>query len=339
MEKKGCNKAGARRDWILTLPATHYTRDQVEAGLSQYDYIGQLEMGSQGDGSGYLHWQVYIQNRTPVRFETLRSKFSKGHFEGRRGSKRQAHDYVTKTSTSQGVSIQSEGYEVPPEDAATGSGTVERLRDAMMNGASAGELILGDVGAAQHLRYIREFEAELGAATHGRSLRELEVRYVFGPAGCGKTRSFYEEHGFDDVYSVSTYAHPWDRYAGESVILLDEFVGQLDLEFLLKFLDRYPLQLPARYADRWAAFSQVVMLSNQPIEAAYPGVHAAVPEQWRALTRRVTLYQYMDESGVLHDLALPEAKRRTVLPGDVPEVTESRAGDAEWDTFLKSHGV
>ena len=115
-------------------------------------------------------------------------------------------------------------------------------------------------------------------------------------------------------------------------------MGQIDLEFLLKVLDRYPLQLPARYADRWAAFSRVVMLSNQPIKAAYPGVHAAVPEQWRALTRRVTAYQYMDASGMLHDLALPEAKRKTVLPG-LSEGAEPVPGDAEWDTFLKSHGV
>ena len=338
--EKGCNKKegapkGASRDWMATLKYEDYSREYVEEALSPYDYIGQLESGEK---TGYLHWQVYIQNATPIRFETLKSKFPTGNFMKRLGTKWEAHSYVTKDETAMGVSIQSEGYEVPPMEFTSGS-EVERLRDALLGGATAGELILNDVGAARHLRYIREFEAELGAATHGKTMREVEVRYVFGPAGCGKTRGFYDEHGFDDVYSVSTYAHPWDRYAGEATILLDEFVGQLDLEFLLKFLDRYPLQLPARYADRWAAFSRVVMLSNQPIEAAYPGVHAAVPEQWRALTRRVTSYQYMDESGVLHDLALPEAKRRTVLPGDVPEVTEPRAEDAEWDQFLRSHGV
>src|SRR5699024_1923924 len=83
-----------------------------------------------------------------------------------------------------------------------------------------------------------------------------------GAPGCGKTSGFYEEHGYKDVYSVSTYSHHWDAYNGESIILMDEFSGQMEFEFLLILLYRYPLRLPARYGDRWAACYRYVMMSK-----------------------------------------------------------------------------
>lgn len=295
------------RSWILTLPASEYDQETVEGELSAYAYVGQLESG---DETGYEHWQVYIENRTPVRFDTLKSKFPKGHFESRAGSKWQAYQYVTKADTFLGVRIGSEEFVIPEPDGGR-SMSVETIRKKMISeGVTFRDLILKEPLAAHHVNYARELEAQLRAETCGNSLREVEVEYVFGDAGAGKTKSVYERFAFRDVYSVGSYRNPFDAYNFEPVLVLDEFRGQIEFEFLLKLLDRYPLQLPARYADRWAAFERVILLSNLPIEECYPYVYAESPSQWAALRRRIGVYEQMFEGGVKVPLELPETCER-----------------------------
>ena len=84
------------RDWMLTLPEEYYSRDIVEDKLRSYDYIGQLESGKE---SGYRHFQIYVENKNAIKFETLRSKFPRGHYEPRRESKSQCLKYCTKSDT------------------------------------------------------------------------------------------------------------------------------------------------------------------------------------------------------------------------------------------------
>lgn len=78
MRDENNTNRSASRSWILTLPASEYDRSAVEAELGPYGYVGQLEQGGEGDDDGCLHWQIYIENKTPVRFDTLRSKFPRG---------------------------------------------------------------------------------------------------------------------------------------------------------------------------------------------------------------------------------------------------------------------
>lgn len=190
------------------------------------------------------------------------------------------------------------------------------------------EVMLREPLTAQHMNYARELEAQVNAEKWGNMLREVEVEYTWGPAGCGKTSSVYDRFGFTDVYAVGNYSNPWDAYSGEPVVMLDEFAGQIDFTFLLKVLDRYPLRLPARYADRWAGFSRVVMLSNVPLEDCYPWVRAETPEQWRALTRRIGVYQSMAIGGGTTPLPLPE-------PGKPARGKDSRRiSDEEFEALL-----
>ena len=84
--------------------------------------------------------------------------------------------------------------------------------------------------------------------------RDLEVTYIFGPTATEKTRGVLEKHGYSSVYRVTDYKHPFDRYAQEPVMLLDEFRSSLLVGDMLDYLDGYPLALPARYANRQACY-------------------------------------------------------------------------------------
>jgi len=117
--------------------------------------------------------------------------------------------------------------------------------------------------------------------------RQLSVTYIWGPTGTGKTRFVMETHGYRDVYRVTDYTHPFDRYASEPVLCLDEFRSSLPIGDMLQYLDGYPIALPARYANRVACYETVYLISNIPLTAQYRNVQDYEQETWRAFIRRI----------------------------------------------------
>ncbi|MCL2861743.1 MAG: hypothetical protein FWE22_04970 [Firmicutes bacterium] len=93
------------RSWILTQSAEKITEEDLIQALSKYTWIGQLEKGEKGGEQGYLHYQVYIENVRTIRFSTLKNKLPNAHIQERRGTRRQAYDYVTKETTRVGEII------------------------------------------------------------------------------------------------------------------------------------------------------------------------------------------------------------------------------------------
>ena len=71
-----------------------------------------------------------------------------------------------------------------------------------------------------------------------------------------------EAHGYSSVYRVTDYSHPFDRYAQEPVLCLDEFRSSLLIGDMLDYLDGYLLALPARYANRQVCYERVYIISN-----------------------------------------------------------------------------
>lgn len=299
-QKTGQEKDLVSRSWMLTLKASDYPQQEVEEKLAQYSYIGQLEKGEE---TGYEHWQVYVENKTQIRFSTLKSKFPTGHFEVRRGSKESCYDYVTKDDTALGVRIQNGEIDVKEKKRGRAE-ELDRLRTLLLGGKPLGEIILEEQSSANHLTYLRELDYQMKRRQAKGKLRDVEVSYIFGATGVGKTRMVYDLYADrpEELNVVGNYAHPFDSYDAEECLVLDEFAGQLDFEYLLKLLDRYPIELRARYRDKTAVFTKVFILSNVPLSHCYPDVMKMRPRQWDALLRRIDHYQEMQADGVLVDV-------------------------------------
>ena len=119
------------------------------------------------------------------------------------------------------------------------------------------------------------------------TFRELEVTYIWGPTGTGKTRSVMEGHSYAGVYRVTDYGHPFDSYAGEEVLLLDEYASNFKIRDMLNYLDGYPLTLPARYSNRVACYRRVYIISNLCLTKQYPEIQYESPATYGALLRRI----------------------------------------------------
>ncbi len=118
--------------------------------------------------------------------------------------------------------------------------------------------------------------------------RNLEVTYLNGLTGSGKSRFVMETYGYPNVYRVQNYdSGAFDEYDGQDVVLFEEFRNGFKIEQMLNFLDGYPLQLPARYANKMAKFTKVFIATNWNLNEQYKSIQEKYPSTWDAFLRRI----------------------------------------------------
>ena len=303
MKKKGSGALPKQsRSWILTISAAKHSREEVEEALSPYTYIGQLE---EGESNSFRHFQLLIENATPVRFSTLKRKLPSIHIEPRRGTVAEAVAYVTKKDTRVPGETPLQNGTISLRDEKGKRSDLERIRTAILEeGRSVDDVILTMPEAARVTKYVKDLAAARDRADARGRERDVEVIYLYGDPGVGKTRWLYDH--FDDVARLTDYRN-FDAYNGEKVLALDEYVGQLDLRLLNGILDRYPIDLPARFYDRPAQFDTVVMLSNHPVWDIYGWEK---PVSRRAFARRLDRVLMMTAGGHVQELDVDSVRSR-----------------------------
>ena len=119
--------------------------------------------------------------------------------------------------------------------------------------------------------------------------RSVSAWVLYGPTGVGKSRAAFALGG-DDAFSVTVPGKDiwFDGYEGERTLIIDEFAGQIRLQYLLRLLDGYPLQLPVKGGHAWALYTEVIITSNYSPISWYRDVFEGDVNhpQYKALMRR-----------------------------------------------------
>ena len=209
----------------------------------------------------------------------MQRRFYGAHIEAAKGTHRENRDYIRKegkwrdsdkSETNMPETFEESG-ELPEESDRRVKQT-EAIFALVESGASNAEIMRECPSAMLHLPRIEQARQTLLEETYRKEFRKLTVEYIWGETGVGKTRSVMEKHGYENVFRVTNYAHPFDGYTGQDVIVFDEFRSSLPLSDMLCYLDGYPLTLPCRYANRVACYTKVYILSNIPLDKQYPNV-------------------------------------------------------------------
>lgn len=248
------------------------------------------EIGEQGTP----HTHVYVAFRNAVMFSTMQQRFYGAHIEAAKGTHRENRDYIRKEGkwrdTDKAETNLPETFEESgelPDEPDRRMKQSEAILAMVEDGASDSEIVRTYPSAMYHLKRIEQTRQTFLEETYREQWRTLHVEYIWGATGVGKTRSVMDKHGYKNVFRVTNYAHPFDGYKGERVLLFDEFRSSLPLADMLKYLDGYPLMLPCRYADKVACFTEVYIVSNIPLEQQYPNVQAEEPASYAAFMRRI----------------------------------------------------
>lgn len=276
-------KTSQNRSWMVTLSAEKWSKEKVQEALKNYTYIGQLEKGDETD---YLHWQIYIENKNPIKFSTLKNKLPEAHLQPRWGSKKQCYGYVTKLKTAIPDTLIENG-EIDMTESASPKVTVEGVVDMMKRGMTLDEVLVEYPSIWRSAAYLERVDGILQRKRLSASERPLKAFYLYGEPGTGKSTHLTRKYGFENVYRVTDYKHPFDSYSGEPVLILDEFYDSLPFGTLLTALEGLPFEMPARYNNKWAAYEEVWIVSNRKIQDQYSNLQFYEPERFNALLRRI----------------------------------------------------
>ena len=289
MTQKGKTKDIRTRFWSVTQPAEGehgLSRQEIEKALESYDFIGQEELSK----TGYRHYQMLVAAApgSTIRFSTMKKALPKAHLEPARDAQAMLQ-YCTKEKTRVEGSeplVKGDRWDSIPSTKGHRS-DLERIQERIMESdISLVELYNEIPKAAQFNRMCESLVYARDSKKWGRKMRNVETTVLIGETGTGKTTWVYETFNPEDICHISHYRNGnYDAYNGEKVLVLDEFNGQIPIEELLRLLDKFPLKLACRYADKQARFEQVVILSNVEPWKWYP---KAPTSQKQALQRRLS---------------------------------------------------
>lgn len=266
----------------------NYTSEEVAA----FDQWGQAlcsyyTYGRETGESGTPHLQGYIELNGKRRFSSLKRSLTEVgleriHLEPRRGTSDEAADYCHKDGNYIEFGQRSKSRQGRRSD-------LINLRDDLLAGHALVDIAQNHFAA--FIRYQRGINA-FRSVMASKRMWEMEVFVLWGKTGTGKTRRVFEEVGDRPLYCHP--GGPWfDGYDGEEDVLFDEFSGSyFALPYLLKLLDRYPMQVPIKGGFVSFIPKRIWITANYPPNEWYA---TAKEEHVAALMRRLTDIQEFTE--------------------------------------------
>lgn len=272
-----------------------------------------------GIEKGREHVHIFLYSHAPIRFGTVKNRFPIAHIERAYGSAKENRDYIQKI----GKWEKSEKAKTSLKDSFFESGACpseneEKAPDqtVIMNMITEGRSTLEIIQKKKQYLFkgkdIDNLREIFNREKFSMCMRNIETIYIFGKTGVGKTRTVYDNYKLNEICRVTNYRHgsiSFDSYSGQKVLVFDEYRSQIPISEMLCYLDRYPVQLPARYMDRTACYEKVYILSNLPLEDQYRDVQVNSKETWNALVRRIDKVIELDSDGKVIEYKKERYKR------------------------------
>lgn len=333
------NENSRSRKWQLTInnPLQHsMTHDEIKVNLSKFKNCIYWCMCDETGENGTYHTHIYFQCSDGAKFSTVKKRFPSAHIEYVKGTAQENRDYIRKEGKYLGTAKAETNH--PDTFEEYGTMPVERgykkendladLFDMMKEGMSIYEIVQE---CPQYLLQTDKLERAMLMIRQEvvkTTWRDLEVAYIWGPTGTGKTRYVMEMYGYDKVYRVTDYEHPFDGYQGQDIICFEEFRSSLRIEDMLKYLDGYPVEFPARYSNKQALFHKVFIISNIDLKDQYCYIQDSQEFTWKAFLRRIHKVLVFPALGVKNEYDTAEYMSNGFNPlhGSSPFDSEKETG-------------
>jgi len=294
--------ANQLRNFCLTLNNPEQTDEQFNEYLQSLDHIKYFIFAREkGDGTeanpdGTVHLQAYIEFTQGKTFSTIKKLFPKAHIEPRLGTKQAARDYILKVGKYKDKAHTRIGEIFMFGDFAEERSRSDLLKIVDMLHEGKTEQDVRKAFPSQFLvmkNKIRDYIQSLKEEQFKYVRRlNLEVTYIFGTTGKGKTRYVLDKYGDENVFRMTRYGRredeeKFDSYAGQDVIIFEEFRSSISISNMLNYLDVYGVSLPARYGDKAACYTKAFIISNWKLEQQFKNIQTEYPETWKAFLRRI----------------------------------------------------
>lgn len=302
------------RKWVITInnpQENGFTHDVICEKLMKFfpEYFCLAD--EVGNETKTFHTHIFVYSQSPMRFNTIKSRFPIAHIEKAYGTVQENREYIRKEgkwkdTEKAETSIEGSFYEygVMPTEGAERSPKMSKLIDCIKDGNTASEILEKYPEFALRVREIETLSQMLMKEKYKRQYREtIEVVYLFGASGTGKTRSIFQQHDPGNICRITDYHSGqgirFDSYTSEDVLVFEEFDSRVPIRDMLNYLDIYPLSLPARYNNRIACYTKVYITSNLPLSEQYKDIQYLSPRTWEAFLRRIhKVYEFHEDGSI-----------------------------------------
>ena len=294
------------RKWQVTInnPVDKgFSHDVIKSKLDEFSSLVYWCMADEIGENNTYHTHIYFCLSSASRFSTVKKRFEGGHFEMAKGTSQQNRDYIFNQGK---WNKEKKGHIILPETHEEyGECPVERqgqrndlhdLYDMIKQGMTNYEIIENEPNYMMNIDKIERARQIIREEKYKNTFRNLNVKYIFGETGVGKTRGIMEMHEYVNVFRVTDYKNPFDNYKGQSAIMFEEFRSSLKIQDMLNYLDGYPLELPCRYTNKIACYTDVYIVTNISLENQYKEIQKEYKETWEAFLRRINQVIKMEKN-------------------------------------------
>lgn len=250
------------KNWCITSYEYEYIRaisEQAELREEVQYFIGQTETCPE---TSRVHFQGFIQfkRRRSMRQVKRWLRDDTVHLEVARGTAEENRAYCSKEETRE---VDGVSFEVGTLISQGERRDLHEMGAAALRGESL--LSIAESNTASFARYHGGIRAirQLAQRERTRDWRDVKVWVFHGDAGSGKSALArrYDQSLFA-LDCAGEQRIVFDGYEGDKTLLIDDFYGNIRYNFLLRILDGYQLQLPARYSNCYAEYDTVILTSN-----------------------------------------------------------------------------
>lgn len=256
--------------WILTIP--HYAfMPYLPPGIVYMR--GQLE---QGGNTNYLHWQLVVHCSRQRRLAWIRNTFGPYHADPTRSAA--AESYCFKDETA-----------IPGTRFELGNKPIRRNSrkdwDSILASAKRGQFdaIPSDVLIRSYSSLRRIYADSLEPTPI-----ERQVFVFWGKTGTGKSRRAWMEAGIG-AYPKCPNTKFWDGYRNHEHVVIDEFRGSISISHVLRWFDRYPVNVEIKGSSTTLNAKKIWITSNLDPRVWYPNEDQ---ETVNALLRRLQITHF-----------------------------------------------
>lgn len=290
--------------WCFTYNHPHISANQLLVALSDWGLDYGVFQEEEAPSTNTRHFQGYLEFKKKVRVTTLKKlRYGRSmHFEPRRGTREQARDYCMKEDSRVDGPHEFGVWEPTRQgkrsDLLVACETVKRTMSLVE---------VADADPVSFVRYNRGLQKLINIQTPTRA-EPPEVSLLFGPPGCGKTRSIRDMEEPDNLWVAPPgCAMQWfDDYQNQEACLFDDFDGKMSkvpLSSLLQILDRYAIRVAIKGAFVWWTPRRIYVTTNyHPLDWYDWNERRA---QYGALYRRFTHVFYWRDDDTLPRILLP----------------------------------
>lgn len=254
---------------------------------------------------GLHHIHMVLEDDHAMRFSIIKKSYCKGmHFEPTKGTKKQADAYINKRPPfdEKGETIEFICYhgEISGRQGSRTDLTV--IYQRLLDGETPKDILKDTPTAYMRADVLKKMFYDI-KSDKTPIVRPMTVTWHTGNSGSGKSYDrvkLAEKIGEDNIYYLTSFnSGAFDNYNGQSVLWIEDYRGEFKLQEFLRLLDVYKAEIPARFCNVKALWTDVHITSVLTPREVYPSACASDYDRIEQLLRRITsiAYHYKDVEG------------------------------------------